>query len=184
MSLHAIDNTLATEGGATSFERIFAEHSGLVWRALRSLGVDDSDIEDVCQEVFMTIYRRLPSFEGRSAVSTWIYGICVRAASVHRRTRRRRREDIVDELPDAPIDASQAETLADRQARALLEQMLDGLDEEKRVVFVLYELEELAMKEIADAVGCPLATAYARLYAARKQFDASLRRAQLKARVP
>jgi RNA polymerase sigma-70 factor, ECF subfamily len=172
----------AAAEGAPSFEEVFAEHAPLVWRALRRLGVAEPDVEDACQQVFITVHRRLASFSGRSALSTWIYGICVRTAASHRRGQRRRREELMATLPETVADAPQLVELERRHALAVADEVLDGLDDEKRAVFVLYEVEELSMKEVAEAVGCPLQTAYARLYAARRQFEAALRRAERQGR--
>ncbi len=85
-------------------------------------------------------------------------------------------------VPEPAADAPQLAALERRHALAVLDEVLEALDDDKRAVFVLYEVEELAMKEVAEAVGCPLQTAYARLYAARRQFDAALRRAELSGR--
>jgi RNA polymerase sigma-70 factor (ECF subfamily) len=175
--------TSASAPDAPSFERIFADYAPLVWRALRRLGVAEADVEDVCQQVFITIDRRLGSFEGRSALSTWIYGICVHTASHHRRRQRRRREELMAAPPEVATDPPQVVELERRHRFAVVDEVLDGLDEDKRAVFALYEIEELPMKEVAEAVGCPLQTAYARLYAARRQFEASLRRAELRGRL-
>jgi RNA polymerase sigma-70 factor (ECF subfamily) len=165
-----------------AFEAIFTEHAPLVWRALRRLGVAEADVEDVCQQVFITIDRRLGSFEGRSALGTWIYGICVRTAAADRRRRKRRREELVAAAPEVATEPPQIAELERRHALALLDEVLEALDEEKRAVFVLYEIEELSMKEVAVAVECPVQTAYARLYAARAQFEAALRRAEARGR--
>ncbi|WP_437873491.1 RNA polymerase sigma factor [Sorangium sp. So ce363] len=62
----------APGGPVPSFEQLFFEHAPFVWRALRRLGVHEADAEDVCQEVFMIVHRRLASFEGRSSVQTWL----------------------------------------------------------------------------------------------------------------
>ena len=165
------------------FEEIFAEYAPLVWRALRRLGVPSSDVEDVCQRVFLTIDRRLPSFAGRSTLATWIYGICVHKAAAHRRTLVRRREDLMPALPETPVDPPQLRDLEQRRALPMVDEILEALDEDKRAVFVLYEIEEIPMKEVAQAVGCPLQTAYARLYAARRQFEAAIARAKLSGRI-
>ncbi|APR81245.1 RNA polymerase sigma factor RpoE [Minicystis rosea] len=162
-----------------TFEHVFQDNAPFVWRALRRLGVPEADVEDVCQEVFMIVHRRLADFEGRSAVRTWIYGICVRRAASYRRAAHRRHEEIVDTVPEEIAPASQLDELGRRRAQALLDAALDRLDDDKRAVFVLFEIEEVPMTEVAEAVGCPLQTAYARLYAARKQVEASLRRAAL-----
>ena len=157
---------------------IFREHAPFVWRGLRRLGVPESDVEDVCQEVFVVVHRKLGDFEGRSSLRTWIYGICARTASDYRRSGRVRREVVTDTPPDAPQEGAQHDTVALKQARATLDRILDELDDDKRAVFVLYEIEELTMAEVAEAIGCPLQTAYSRLHAARKVVEAGVARAQ------
>ena len=68
-----------------SMRQIFDEHARYIWRTLRHLGIPEADAPDLCQEVFVTVHRRLASFEGRSSLRTWLYGICIRVASEHRR---------------------------------------------------------------------------------------------------
>ena len=157
---------------------IFREYAPFVWRGLRRLGVPESDVEDVCQEVFVVVHRKLGDFEGRSSLRTWIYGICARTASDYRRSGRVRREVVTDAPPDAPHEGGQHDAVALRQARATLDRILDELDDDKRAVFVLYEIEELTMAEVAEALACPLQTAYSRLHAARKVVEAGVARAQ------
>ncbi len=153
---------------APAFDAIFRENAPFVWRALRKLGVPEREVEDLCQEVFVVVHRKLPTFEGRSTIRTWIYSICVRTASDHRRRAHVRREEPTADVPEERHSAPQTRDLERRQARALLDAALDALDADKRAVFVLYEIEELSMNEVAGAVGCPLQTAYSRLYAARE----------------
>ena len=167
---------------APSFERVFHDHAPFVWRALRRLGVHEADVEDVCQEVFLVVHRRLADFEGRSSLRTWIYGICVRSASDWRRKPHRSREAPVDPLPEPRIPAPQHEELERRRAVEALDRALDRLDEAHRAVFVLYEIEGLSMNEIAEALGCPLQTGYSRLHAARRQIEATLRRSEIERR--
>jgi RNA polymerase sigma-70 factor (ECF subfamily) len=162
---------------------IFRDYAPFVWRGLRRLGVPESDVEDVSQEVFVVIHRKLSDFEGRSSLRTWIYGICARTASDYRRSGRVRREVVTDTPPDAPQEGGQHDAVALKQARATLDRILDELDTDKRSVFVLYEIEELTMAEVAEAIGCPLQTAYSRLHAARKVVEAGVARAQLAAKV-
>lgn len=148
--------------------QIFNEYAAFIWRTLRHLGIAESDLPDVCQEVFLAVHKKVDGFEGRSKLSTWLYGICMRVASDHRRRAYVRRELPVSEPPPRQLDATQHEDYERLQARALLQRILDGLDDDKRAVFVLYEIEGLAMKEIADIMSCPLQTAYSRLHAARR----------------
>lgn len=157
-----------------SLPEIFRQYAPFVWRALRRLGVPEADVEDVCQEVFVVVHRKLGDFEGRSSLRTWIYGICARTASDYRRSGRVRREVVTDAPPDAAHEGGQHDAVALRQARAALDKILDQLDDDKRAVFVLYEIEELTMAEVADSLGCPLQTAYSRLHAARKIVEAGV----------
>jgi RNA polymerase sigma-70 factor (ECF subfamily) len=161
-----------------SLAEIFREHAPFAWRALRRLGVPESDVEDVCQEVFVVVHRKLGEFQGRSSLRTWIYGICARTASDYRRSGRVRREIVTDSPPDAPHEAAQHDVVALRQARVTLDRILDQLDDDKRSVFVLYEIEELTMNEVAEALACPLQTAYSRLHAARKLVEGAIARAK------
>jgi RNA polymerase sigma-70 factor, ECF subfamily len=147
---------------------LVSEHAPYLWRALRHLGVRDADIEDACQDVFLVLHRRFSDFRGDSSIKTWLYGICVRVASEYRR-----RAHVVHEISgeDPPTEVQQADQFEKTARRESLDQLasiLDQLDGEKRAVFVLYELEELSMTDVAKAVGCPLQTAYSRLHAARK----------------
>lgn len=158
------------------FRDVFREHAPFVWRVLRRLGVREADVEDLCQEVFVIVHRKLPEFEGRSSVRTWIYGIALRVASDHRRRAHVRREQPTERVPEERRSAPQLRELEREQAKALLDAALAELDDDKRAVFVLYEIEQLEMKEVAEAVGCPLQTAYSRLHAARKRVAETLER--------
>jgi RNA polymerase sigma-70 factor (ECF subfamily) len=136
--------------------------------------VREADVEDVCQEVFVVVHRKLADFEGRSSLRTWIYGICARTASDYRKSARVRHEIVTDTPPEATSDAKQHDVIVLREARAKLDRILDQLDDDKRAVFVLYEIEELSMNEVAEALGCPLQTAYSRLHAARKIVEGAI----------
>ena len=148
------------------FATIFEENAPFVLRVLRHLGVADRDLQDQSQEAFVAIFRGLDGFAGRSSLRTWIYGICLRVASNYRRRAYIRSERPVAEPPER---ADPSDPVAERQEWSRLSALLDRLDADKREVFVLYELEELSMKEVAEACDCPLQTAYSRLHAARRR---------------
>jgi RNA polymerase sigma-70 factor (ECF subfamily) len=157
-----------------AFETVYAQYFRAMWRTLRRLGVTAAQLDDAVQDVFVVVHRRLGDFDGRS-LRGWLYAIAVRVASDYRRAAARRHtvalpETLVDPGPD-PAHAS--ELLA---AVRLLHELLAGLGEQKRVVFVLGELEELSAPEIAEALGENLNTVYSRLRAARAEFDTALRR--------
>jgi RNA polymerase sigma-70 factor (ECF subfamily) len=156
-----------------AFPEIFQQHAQFLWRALMNLGVQRHDAQDLCQEVMLIAHRRLPTFSGRS-VRAWLYGICVRKASEHRRSARVRREVPSDELEDLGQDETQHERL--EQSRRLQRTLvaLDALDEGKRAAFVLYEVEELTLAEVSEALEVPLQTVYSRIKAAREALRATL----------
>lgn len=159
---------------------IFREYGRFVFRLLRRLGVPDADVDDVFQEVFLIVHRKLPDLEPNTVLRAWVYGICVRRAANYRKRNRARRE-IPTEATIEPVEVDSTtpgEAIDARRAKELLEDILRGLPDEKREVFVLYVIEELPMQEVADAVGCPLHTAYSRLYAARKLIHERMHRAR------
>ena len=145
------------------FQEIFRTYAPFLWRTLLGLGVPERDVDDLCQEVMLVVHRRLDDFDGR-ACRSWLYAICVRVASSYRKSARFRREVIMD-APESATPAESSGTLFDPQRRLL--DVLGGLEEEKRTVFVLYEVEGLSLKEISEATGRPLQTIYSRLQAAR-----------------
>jgi RNA polymerase sigma-70 factor, ECF subfamily len=184
-SSQAADRTVdvpAIPGPSTA--AVFREFAGFAWRVLRRLGVPDADADDVLQEVFVTVHRKLPGFEGRSSVRTWLYGICVRVASDYRRRARARRETLSEVAVEPALEPGQEEHVATGQARVLLDSVLDGLDDAKRAVFVLYEIEELSMGEVAAALECPLQTAYSRLHAARREVETAVAQLHERGRAP
>ena len=164
---------------ALVFDEVYTAHAAFVWRTVRRLGVHPADVPDAAQEVFLVVHRKLAEFEGRSLLTTWLFSICLKVAKDVRGRRQRRREDGEDQLAAVTADAAQVDVVAGKQARAVLERALERLDDDKRSVFVLFELEQLPMNEVAQMLKCPAQTAYARLYAAREIVQASIARMQL-----
>jgi RNA polymerase sigma-70 factor (ECF subfamily) len=157
-----------------SFEEIFREEAPYVGRTLHFLGVHEPHLEDACQEVFVVIHRQLTQFQGGS-VRAWVRQICIYVASNHRRAQQRRREDLVAELPEVATAPAQQGQVESSELQEQLLAALAALSEDQRTVFVLYEIEELTMPEIAGAIGCPLQTAYSRLYAARTKVQSVMK---------
>lgn len=160
------------------FEDLYREHFAFVWRTVRRLGTDAAFVEDVAQEVFVVVHRRLGEFEGRSTAKTWLYGIVRRVAADHRRTLRRKPLTAggggdEPEAPTAPDEGPDAS--AERAERVrLLHRLLAGLDEAKREVFILSELEGLTLAEISEALSVNQNTVASRLRAARREFEFAL----------
>jgi RNA polymerase sigma-70 factor (ECF subfamily) len=165
--------------------RLFDSHLPFVWRNLRRLGVPDSMVEDAAQDVFLVVHRRWETWQvERSTVETWLFGIVLRVARNYRRAQQRRLARLLPAngrrvLLEAPSQADgPAEILAQREALAILERALAKIDEGKRAVFLMIDVEQLTVPEAAAALGINLNTAYWRLRKARIAF----RRAFAKAR--
>jgi RNA polymerase sigma-70 factor (ECF subfamily) len=165
-------------GDARQFEALYTAHVGFVWRCLRRLGVRESDLMDLTQKVFLTAFVKLPSFEGRSAITSWLFGICQRVASDYRRSAPIRREVSLEETQLERLghehDLVHASDAGHRVRIA--EAVLAKLPEEQRLVFVLFELEELSGEQIAEMLGLPVGTVRSRLRLAREIFQREVKR--------
>jgi RNA polymerase sigma-70 factor (ECF subfamily) len=161
--------------------RLHEKHFDFTWRSLRRLGVAPGDLEDAVQDVFVVVHRRLDDFQGRSAITSWIFGIAIRVAKIYRNRTSRQRQQ-VDEHDTVLVCSRDTpeEAREHAQAAELVQQLLDQLDDEKRAVFILAELEQLSAPDIALALGIPPNTVYSRLRLARTAFEAGLRRIQAK----
>lgn len=139
---------------------------------LRRLGVAQTQLEDVCQEVFLDVFRSLPSFRHEADFRTWLYRICVGRARVARRRAKivRLLESLFANGGEEVADHSLDEGRANRQ----LGKALEALPEAERAVFVLFELEGLSGKEIAEVLGCTESAVFRRLHHARKHFRRAL----------
>jgi len=166
-----------SEAGLLDFSHLYDEHFDYVWRTARRLGVIEASVDDVVQDVFVVVHRRLSTFEGRSKLKTWLYGIVRRVVSDYHRSRSRRSPHARIDQPLPDFGATGPQEAAERaQANQVLHHILDGLDQEKREVFVLAEMEQMTAPEIAAAVGVNLNTVYSRLRAARAAFNQAVER--------
>jgi RNA polymerase sigma-70 factor (ECF subfamily) len=163
-----------------SFEQIYERYFELVWSSARRLGIGDAAMDDVVQEIFIVIHSKVHTLQKPPSLRSWIYGIVRRTVSDHHRARRTREasgvslavhHELEQSLPRTPLDLTEQND----QVR-LLWGLLAELDLAKREVFMLVELQEMTVPEVADALEIPLNTAYSRLRAARQAFDASLAR--------
>lgn len=152
---------------------LYEAHLDFVWRVLTNLGVPTAVVEDAVQDVFLVLHRRRDEFDGRGSVRGLLFGIARRVARQHRRVaaRPQRLTSVPELVGDDPADV-----VARRQAAAIVTAFLDELDEDKRVVFVLADIEGMPIPEIAELVGIKLNTAYSRLRAARQQFRSTVSR--------
>jgi RNA polymerase sigma-70 factor (ECF subfamily) len=160
--------------------QVHERHGEFVWRTLHRMGIRPPHVDDVYQEVFLVVHRRLRSFTGQSAITTWLYEICFRVAAGYRRKAHFRREELIPDWSEmsaltAPTPSPERQLVTSRQAKQL-ERLLDTMPLEYRVVFVMFEIEGLSSEQIAESVGVPLGTVYSRLYRARKRFARALAR--------
>jgi len=172
----------STAEAAASLTSIYEEHFSYVWRSLRRMGVPEMSLDDAAQDVFLVVHRRLADFAGRSRVKTWLFGIVLRVARDHRRRARRKPEAALPEpeaLPDSARCAA-VDPLVRADAARLLDRLLEYLDQDKRAVFVLAEVEQMSAPEIAEALGVNVNTVYSRLRAARSAFERAVARLKLR----
>jgi RNA polymerase sigma-70 factor (ECF subfamily) len=150
---------------------LHAEHAEFVWKSLQRLGVPGTELEDLLQDVFLIVHKRLHTFDGRSSMQAWLWGICRRVAAAYRRRAHVHRECVVTrslEGSSEGIDPDPEQATLTRQQGEQLTAILDKLDLDKRAVFVMFEIEELGCDEIASMLGIPIGTVHSRLHAARK----------------
>jgi len=157
-------------------EQVYEQNADFVWRSLQHLGVRDADLEDLGQEVFVTVHRRLSSFDGRSKLTTWLFGICLHLAQRHRRRAYFRFELLHAEPPERVELETPEARYAGEQSRQRLERLLDKLSPERRATFVLFEIEGMSCEEIAELTAVPVGTVYSRLHLARKVVTESAKR--------
>lgn len=158
---------------------VIRSYAPFVWRVLRHQGVPSAQLEDSSQEVFLLIFRRLAEFEGRSSLSTWVYGVCRNVARESRRRRSRRPDESAGDPPDVALAAPQPEALERKRVWACVQATLAILPESTRMTFVLFELEGMNIEEIAELLNTNSSTAYSRLYAARARVRRALEQAGL-----
>jgi RNA polymerase sigma-70 factor (ECF subfamily) len=162
------------------FRALYDEQFGYVFHTLRRLGVPERDLEDLVHEVFIAFYRGQASYDPARPLKPWLFGIAFRVASDHRR-RAQNRYEIPGEKPDFADGRPGAdEQLAASQGRELVLQALATLDLDRRAVFVMHDIDEHSMPEIAAVLSVPINTLYSRLRLAREQFAAAVRRQRLR----
>ena len=158
------------------------QHYAFVWRLLRRLGLREGDADDAAQQVFLVAVDRLEGVEP-ARERPFLYGVALHVGARARRSQQRRREEPLDAAGEGESHEPSAEQLLERrQAREALDALLGEMPEELRVVFVLYELEELSTPQIAELCQLPLGTAASRLRRAREDFEERVARLEARRR--
>lgn len=161
-----------------TFGRLYAEHAGYVLVSLRRLGVREADVEDVAHEAFIAVYKHFSTYDPARPLRPWLFAFAARCASDYRKRVGRRHEELGD--PDAPErEPASPRVGGDAERRLVLRETLDDvlrilweLDEDKRELIILHDIDEVPVPVIAEALGIPLNTAYSRLRLAREAFEA------------
>lgn len=163
------------ESPRTPAELLYREHYDFVWRNARRLGCADDWVDDAVHEAFLVASRRIEDFEGRSSVKTWLFSILFRVIQRMQRDRARYRarlarysETRLGEQVESPEESS--------AAAGYLRQLLSRLDDPKRIVVILIELEGMTAMEVAKELGVARGTVETRLRSARRQLSKMLER--------
>lgn len=159
---------------------LVVSHFDSIWRLLRRLGVPESAVDDAAQQVFVIATNKLSKIQPGSEQS-FLFGVALRIASDERRKARRRHD--VTELEESAFrheGPTPDELIDQRKARALMDDVLEAMPLELRTVFVLYEMEEMTMAEIAKVLGIPSGSVASRLRRAREHFHEYVRRYRAK----
>ncbi len=173
-------------GDRGAFQQLMRRHNTALFRAARAILRDDADAEDALQEAYLSAYRHIGEFRGQSRLSTWLTRIVINQSLG--RLRSRRRDNVVELLGDratAPVQeaahnaageqADSPETGAMRnELRRLLERKIDELPLAFRTTFILREVEEMTIDEVAECLAVPAATVRTRVFRARALLRASL----------
>lgn len=170
------------DGSEAAFEQLVDRYKDRVFRLLSRYCRDPVECEDLAQDVFLKVFRKLDTFQGDSAFFTWLYRITVNAATdhlsrvSHRRLRLVEDEAVLDLGPRDHEAASPAAPLMQRELAAATRQIVAGLPEKYRTILILREFEDLSYNEIADVLQCNLGTVESRLFRARQRFKEALER--------
>lgn len=167
--------------GEVALRGLVDAHFDFVWRWLRRMGVAEHEADDGAQRVFLIAAERIADIRP-GAEQAFLRAVARRVASSIRRATQRRGEELSDDLGDVPWQAGLAvdEALARRDALALLDALLEGMDDDLREVFVLAEIEEMTAPAIAALLEIAEGTVRSRLRRAREDFET--RAARVRAR--
>jgi RNA polymerase sigma-70 factor (ECF subfamily) len=170
-------------GATNALENLMERYASRVYRLAHGITGNEADAEEVVQDVFLTIFRKIHTFEGRSALGSWIYRIATNAALIKRRGRRDDREVPLDLpfpafLPDghragdpAFLKANWSQTpevdLLSKETREVLHRAIANLPDQYQVVVVLRDVQGLSNEEVAEVVGESVACVKSRLHRAR-----------------
>jgi RNA polymerase sigma-70 factor, ECF subfamily len=166
--------------GVPEFADLYKSYFSFVWSCVRRMGIGTSEVDDVVQEIFMVIHGKLATLEHPESLRSWIYGIARRIASAYHRAKRSKAASAMafsaEPEMQYPLIPSPLELAEQSDQVRLWWSLLEKLDPPKREAFVLAELDEMTVPEIALAIEVPINTVYSRLRAARIELEAAFSR--------
>lgn len=160
------------------FSNVFSEYFRYVHNTLKRLGTPISELEDLTHDVFLSVYRHWHERDESRSVKPWLFAFAYRTASAHRRLARHRREVFDSEEEPVNCTPNSLEQLVYAEQLRLVQQALERVELDHRAVFILHDLDEIPMPEVARCLNIPTNTGYSRLRAARRKFEESLVRLQ------
>lgn len=170
----SVDGTDATPALTGQFGELYREQFAFVYATLLRLGVPAAAVDDATQDVFVTVHRKLSSFEGRAPLRSWLFGIVRRVAFRYRRSAQRVDVKLRALASAVPPADDLAEAIERHERSALLLRALDRLDDDKRTALTLHVFEDLRGPEVAALLGIAVDTAYSRIKAARRELGQHL----------
>ena len=171
-----VDNASAAHEARVKFRALYDAEIHFVWNRLQRLGVPSRDVPDAAHEVFIVVHKLFAEIDWSRPLRPWLFAISVRVAAQYRRKSANKNEVLTDEQHESQVNASAEQQLESREKRALIEEALRSIDIDRRPVFMLHELDETPIPEIAKLLDIPLNTAYSRLRLAREEFNAAVKR--------
>jgi len=169
------------DGDESAFEEAVRANGGRMLSTARRLVRSEDDAHDVVQEAFLLAFRSVPSFEGRSRVSTWLHRIVINVSLMRLRSRKRRPEVSIEEQmprfhadgtrllePHDVVDLTPEDALGSERMRIVVRRCMDRLPDSHRVVLMLRDIEDLTTEEAADVLGIRPTALKVRLHRARQ----------------
>jgi RNA polymerase sigma-70 factor, ECF subfamily len=175
-----VKNEGMIQGDLPPFEEIFKLHHGRVYAVCLRMTRNTAEAEDLSQEVFVQVFRKLHTFRGESAFTTWLHRMTVNCVLMHFRKNQGRKEQLTEEgeLPEQVINARDILTSFPILDRLALDEAIVKLSPGYRAVFILHDVEGLEHLEIANILGCAVGTSKSQLHKARMKLRRLLRQSK------
>jgi RNA polymerase sigma-70 factor (ECF subfamily) len=168
------------DGDHDAFQALVERYEVRIYRLLSRFARDRMEAEDLAQDVFVKVFRKLHTFQQDSSFYTWLYRIGINTATDHLSRHQRRRLRLVEDVSALERgdrdDAGAATPLLEEELRQVTRRIVEGLPEKYRTILILREYEDLTYTDIAEVLGCSIGTVESRLFRARRRFKEALER--------